>query len=45
MARRMMPVTGCGNSQMLTPRSPWSSALQKLRYCRQMGTSRPNTLV
>jgi hypothetical protein len=45
MARRMTLVTGCGNSQMLTPRSPWSSAFQKLRYCCQTGTSRPNTLV
>ena len=37
--------TGVGNDAMLRPRSPWKSAAQKLRYCFQSGTSKPNASV
>ena len=38
-------VTGVGKFVMLSPRSPWKSAAQKLRYCSQIGTSNPNASV
>ena len=37
----MMLDTDWGKSHTEIPRSPWSSAAQKFRYCSHMGTSRP----
>ncbi len=44
-APRISSETGVGKFAMLTPRSPWKSAAQKLRYCFQSGTSKPNAFV